>query len=224
MNAKHLQKNLAPLLLSLGLTLSGQSQAGILTIDNFSHYQTVFDDGGSAGSSSDTVSALTGTDLSNATRTFIAEASGTRLANTTEIVSGGNQLIISNDGRSAGGASILWNFDPLDLTAHGNAILLEVLTIDLGVNVEMVANGSSSSGTQTFTSNNNYLISFSNFTDPAVFANLHSFRLNFTGPEKWDGQFRLLTTTTPVPVPAAFGLMGSALLSFIAISRRKSLS
>jgi hypothetical protein len=224
MNAEHLQKNLAPLLLTLGLALSGQSQAGVLTIDNFSHSQTVFDDGGSVGSTSDTVLALTGTDLSNASRTFIAEASGTRLANTTEIVSGGNQLIISNDGRSAGGASILWNFDPLDLTAHGNAILLEVLAIDLGVNLEMVANGSSSSGTQTFTSNSNYLISFSNFTDPAGFANLHSFRLNFTGPEKWDGQFRLLTTTTPVPVPAAFGLMGSALLGFIAVSRRKSLS
>ncbi|NOV32494.1 hypothetical protein [Methylomonas sp. ZR1] len=224
MNVKHFHKNLAPLLLSLGLALSGQSQAGILTLDNFSHAQTAFDDGSSAGSTSDTVSTLTGTDLSNASRTFIAQASGTASANTTEIVSGGNQLIISNDGRSAGGASILWNFDPLDLTAHGNGILLEVLAIDLGVNVEMVANGSSSSGIKTFTANNNYLVSFSDFSNPAVFASLHSFRLNFTGPTKWDGQFRLLTTTTPVPVPAAFGLMGSALLGFIAVSRKKSLS
>ncbi|AMK76150.1 MULTISPECIES: hypothetical protein [Methylomonas] len=224
MNAKHLQKHLATLLLSAGLALSGQSQANTLTIDDFSHSQSVMDDGGSTGSTSDTVSALTGTDLSNASRTFIAEASGDRFANTTEIVSGDNQLIISNDGRSAGSASILWNFDALDLTAHGNAIQLEVLAIDLGVNVEMVANGSSSSGIKTFTGNNNYLVSFSDFTNPAAFANLHSFRLNFTGPEKRDGQFRLLTTTTPVPVPAAFGLMSSALLGFIATARRKPLS
>jgi hypothetical protein len=217
-------KTLASILLTLGLALSSQSQAGVLTIDNFSDSQTVLDSGGSAGTTVNTLPTLTGTDLTNASRTFIAEASGTRNANTTEIVSGSNKLIISNDGRSAGSASILWNFDPLDLTLHGNAILLEVLTIDLGVNVEMVANGISSSGTQNFTGNNNFLVNFSDFTNPAVFANLHSFRLNFTGPTSWDGQFRLLTATTPVPVPAAFGLMGSALLGFIAVSRRKAVA
>lgn len=224
MQTKHLLKHLATSLLIAGLTLSGASQASVLAIDNFTHAQTVFDDGGSAGSASNTVSNLTGTDLAHVSRTFIAQASGTKLSNTTEIVSGGNQLIISNEGRSAGTASILWNFEPINLTAHGNAILLEVLAIDHYVKVEMIANGTSSSGLHSFSGTDNFLVNFSDFYNPAEFANLHSFSLNFSGPAKWDGQFRLLTTATPVPAPGAFGLMGAALLGLISTSRRKLLS
>jgi len=221
MQTQYLKKYLSLILLTIALALSSQGQANPLTIDNFTHSQTVFDRGDSTGASTNTMTNLTGTDLANASRTFIAEATVDSFANKEEIVSGESLLKISNAAGSAGTASILWSFDPINLNTHGNAILLKVLAIDLNVNVEMVANDTSSSGVKIFGATTDFLVSFNDFTNPAVFANLRSFRLNFTGPEAWDGQFQLLTTTTPVPIPAAFSLMGSALLGFIAASRRK---
>lgn len=164
---------------------------------------------------------LTGTDLANASRTFIAEATVDSFANKEEIVSGDKLLKISNSAGSSGTASILWNFDPINLNNHGNTILLKVLAIDLDVNLEMLANDTSSSGIKTVSGTTDFLVNFNDFTDPVAFANLRSFRLNFNGPEAWDGQFQLLATTTPVPVPAAFTLMGSALIGLLVASRKK---
>ncbi|MCQ8182497.1 hypothetical protein NP603_15350 [Methylomonas sp. SURF-1] len=218
---KTLKSSTQALALLCSLSISPFANASVLTIDNFSHAQTAIDRGNSVGSPT-TVNQLTGTDLTNASRTFIALASGTTYANKEEIVSGGNVLKITNGGTSAGTASIVWNFDPVNFTAHGNAILLEILSIDLGVEVEMVANGTSSSGVKSFSGPGNFWLGFDAFSNPAVFSSVNSFRLNFSGPAAWDGQFRVLATTTPVPLPPAFLLMGSALLGALGIRRIKS--
>ncbi|OAI20771.1 hypothetical protein A1507_04775 [Methylomonas koyamae] len=215
---KTLKSSLPALALLCSLYVSPSAGASVLTIDNFTHVQTAIDRGNTVGSPT-TVNQLTGTDLTNASRTFSAVASGTTYANKEEITSGGNVLKITNGGTSAGTASIVWNFDPINFTAHGNAILLEILSIDLGVQVEMIANGSSTSGVQSFSGPGSFWLGFDEFSNPAAFSNVNSFRLNFSGPAAWDGQFRVLATSFPVPLPPAFWLMGSVLLGGLGLRR-----
>jgi len=225
MNTKLAQALLA-LILSTEFCSNGYADG--LTLDNFSHAQSVLDKGNTLGATTSTVTGLTGTDLHNVTRTFSAEATAGGSSYRTAITSGNYSsstesylLGISSTGSSAGKASVIWNFDPIDLTTYGNAILLDVHSIDLDVSVEMVANDIASSGVRTFSSADDYLVLFNDFSNAGVFSNLSSFRLNFTGPLGWDGQFKLLATTTPVPVPATIWLMGSVLLGFIGVSRKK---
>lgn len=224
MCTKHLQNIFAVTLLMAGTTFSNVGQANILNIDNFTHLQSVVDRGDTIGATTNTIINLTGTDLTNASRTFIAEATADKYANKKDIVSGGNLLKISNTAGSSGSASVMWNFDPIDFTSYGNAILLEVVAIDLDVNVQMIANGTSSSVINSFSGPGNYLVNFNDFSNSSAFTSVSSFRLDFNGPLAWDGQFRLLATTNSVPIPSAFFLMGSALLSCIGISCRKKQS
>jgi hypothetical protein len=133
-------------------------------------------------------------------------------------------LKISNSANSSGIATVTWNFDPIDFTAFGSAILLEVAAIDLNVGVEMIANGISSSGIKIFTNTDDFLVSYNDFSNSSVFSNISSFSLNFTGPQAWDGQFKLLTTGQPVatvPLPPSLFLMGAGLLGMIGITRKK---
>ncbi|OAI13236.1 hypothetical protein A1359_12595 [Methylomonas lenta] len=223
MHYKILRKIFAILTFMSGALFSYSGFASELTIDNFTDFQVVRDRGDVIGATESTLLALTGTSLQNTSRTFTAEATVGDYASKIGIKSDGNLLEIGNSGSSSGSASIEWNFDPIDFTQFGNAILLEVVDIDLNVNAEMVVNGIASSGIKTFSGVDNFLVNFNDFSNSGVFSNVSSFRLNFSGPLAWDGQFRLLTTTTPVPLPSTFLLMGSTLFGFIGISRRKSI-
>lgn len=218
------------LLYSLGLILGlagNLAFADVLTLDNFYDYQRVSDDGDELGSTSGTVYPLGRTGLSHVTRTMMAEASESDSGSDITIKSQNGLLKISNGPASAGRASILWNFDPVDLTKFGSGLLLEVVWIDLDVNAEIIVNGLASSGVRTFAGMDDFLVSFSDFSNSAVFSNVSSLRLNFSGPLAWDGQFRFMLTGMPqatiasVPVPAAFILMASGLFGLFGVSRKR---
>ncbi len=218
------------ILLTIGALVSAPGNASILAIDNFTHAQTVIDRGSTPGSASSTVTNLTGTGLAHASRSIIALASGTAKADTEVVMSGKGYLDILNGGQSNGNLSITWNFDPIDFTSYGNAIQLDVLGIDHSVDVEMIINGSSSSGVKTISELGKMLVGFSAFAGNEI-ANVSSLRLNFSSSQGWDLRFKLQTATstatippissTPVPVPATSILMGSALLGWVGFSRKQ---
>lgn len=222
MHIKSLKQISAILVLMVGALFSHSGYANILTIDNFTDIQAVKDRGNTVGATIDTLPVLTGTDLTNVSRIFTAEATAGGRSSHIGIKSEDNLLKISNSSSSSGSASIVWNFDPEDFTPFGNAMLLEVVDIDPNVSAEMVVNGIAGSGIKTFVAVDDFLVNFNDFSNSGVFSNVNSFRLNFSGPVAWSGQFRLLITTTPVPLPSAYFLMGSVLIGFIGISRRKS--
>lgn len=218
------------LLISLSIILGSTSQAvfaSILSLDDFSQYQRVSDEGDRSGPTSDTINGVTGSDLANVTRTFIGEASTSNSGSKITVKSQNGLLKIANGPASAGQASIVWNFDPIDLTKFATGFRLEVAKIDLNVSAEIIVNGVAGSGVKTFTGTDDFLIQFSDFSNSGVFSSVSGLRLNFSGPLAWDGQFRFLldgtppATVTSVPVPAAYLLMGSALLGLIGVSRRR---
>jgi hypothetical protein len=202
----------ASLSLACGLAFSSFSQANTLVIDNFADYQYVSDVGGDNSATTDGPLAIVGTDLTGATRTLIAQATGSDFHETA--IETDNGLSISNTSQSAGNASVIWNFNLTDFTLHGNAIMLQVLAIDIqsGVFVEMIANGSSSSNQIAINGVGDLYVNFSDFDDASVFQGLHQFQLNFKGPVSWDAEFNVVAATTPVPLPPAFALMGLALV------------
>lgn len=226
-----LELTLIALILSFGISNSGNASGFLL--DDFSHAQSVLDKGNTVGATSNSVVGLSGTALQNASRTFTAEATTGGTSFRTAVTSGiysndaGSYLLdISNTAFSAGNVSIDWSFNPINLTAYGNAILLKIYDIDLNVSVEMIANGIASSGVKTFSNADDFLVTFNEFSNNEVFTNLSSFRLNFTGPQAWDGQFKLLATGAPVtvPVPPSMLLMGAGLMGLVGITRKKSLA
>lgn len=228
MRTKHLKNIFAGTLLITGTAFSSYGNASPLIIDDFTQTQMVTDRGNSVAATISTTNILTGTDLTNASRTFTALATAATYANKETIASGGNLLSISNSAGSSGTATILWNFDSVNFTSSSNTILLDVVTINHDFNVEMIANGTSSSGVKNFNATGNYLINFNDFTNSSVFTNMNSLSLIFTGPLTWGGEFKLLTAMQPVeapvtavPLPPALALMGSALLGLMGISRKK---
>ncbi|MDP2433025.1 MAG: PEP-CTERM sorting domain-containing protein [Pseudomonadota bacterium] len=207
---------------AVAFTLSAGAQAALL-VDNFTQSQAV----GATGANTIVVSTAdaltTGTSLSNAFRTLTAHSVGNAAANETVTVYGGlGVLEVANNSFSTGKASVLYTFDATDFTAFGTAILLDVLTIDLGVAVKMLINGVADSGFQTFTGPGTFYKTFASFTNPAQFTSVTSLQLDFQGSQAWDGTFNFVVTDNPpsVPEPATLGLLGLGLLG-LGLSRRK---
>lgn len=204
------------------LVISPHAHA-ILLIDNFTDFQSVTDLG-TPGSTSDGPLALTvpaASALSGIQRTLTSDATGGPFGDQTILVGEpggpgtGGMLAISNNAFSTGTATITWDgFGPTDFTASANAMLLEVIAIDLNVNVEMIVNGGSTSGQQAFAGPGNFFVNFASFTDPTAFNAVNQLELRFTGPTAWDGQFRLLAAQTPtkIPEPATLFLIGLGFL------------
>ena len=204
------------------LLLSAASQAAFV-VDNFT------DDDDVLATANFTVTGsavpLFGTSLTSATRTFSATSSGPPAAKE-EITAGisfGSVLAISNNAFSTGTARVIYNFDSIDLAAIGPAIILDVLSIDLNVSVNIIGNGTSSSGFQTFAGPGQFFKNFSGFSDPTQFTHLTSLELDFKGPKSWDGTFSFLTVDTPgrTPEPGSIALVGLAGLGLVAARRRK---
>lgn len=227
MCTKHLKSIFAGTLLIIGATFSNYGNANAFIIDDFTQAQTVFDRGNSLGATTSIVNSFTGTNLINASRAFTALATANKKANREDITSDSGLLSISNSITSSGTATILWQFDLIDLNVYSNAFLLDVVTINHDFKIEMIANGTSQSTSKNINAVDNYQINFSDFSDSNVFKNLSSLQLNFTGPLTWSGQFKLSTipqaSVTSVPVPPALALMSSALLGLMGLSNRKKL-
>ncbi|PPD32658.1 MAG: hypothetical protein CTY19_11050 [Methylomonas sp.] len=216
--------------LAISSFLFQPAHAGILMLDNFNHQQVIVDYGNTFGATSNTLDNITGTDLHDVTRQFIAEASFGKISYQTKIdvKQDSGELAISNDPRSAVLASVLWNFQPIDLTSHGDTLLFDIKKLNLNVNIEFIVNGVSSSGIKNFTEVGDVEFSFSDFSQPEQFGNVSSLRLNFSGPGSWDGQFGALSILNrspelvgSVPLPPSFILMASSLIGLVTITRSK---
>jgi hypothetical protein len=137
---------------------------------------------------------ITDTVLGHAQRTFHADSGSTRVI--------ADEGFLSIDTDSTGGASVNYSFDPINLAALANAIALNISFIDLNVEIQMIANDDSVFAFHNFGGVGHYLIDFSQFSDPAAFAQLHSFELQFRGTTNWDAEFDLLATVPEPPVTA----------------------
>ncbi|MDT8364760.1 MAG: PEP-CTERM sorting domain-containing protein [Nitrosomonas sp.] len=221
---------LGGLLLLSVLAISTNAHA-IFLIDDFTDSQTVSDSGTAPGTSSTPLAlSATASSLTGIQRTLFSDATGGGFGNQTIQVGEpggpgtGGLLAVSNNAFSAGTTTITWNgFTTSDFTAFSNAILLEVIAIDLNVNVEMIVNGDtapSTSGLRAFSGPGNFFINFAGFGDPFAFQAVSQLQLKFTGPTAWDGQFRLLAAdTNKVPEPAMLFLVGLGLLGLSAIRK-----
>lgn len=222
---------LGGLLLSV-LVISTNVHA-IFLIDDFTDYQIVSDSGTAPGTGSAPLAlSSTASSLVGIQRTLFSDATGGGFGDQTILIGEpggpgtGGMLAVSNNTFSAGTATITWvGFTTSDFTAFSNAILLEVIAIDLNVNVEMIVNGNtltpSTSGLHKFSGPGDFFVNFATFSDPLAFQAVSQFQLKFTGPTAWDGQFRLLAANTrhEIPEPAMLFLIGLGLLGLRAVRK-----
>jgi len=220
---------LGGLLLFSILTISMNAHA-IFLIDDFTDFQTVSDAGTVPGTSSTPLAlSASASSLAGVQRTLFSDATGGGFGDQTILIGEpggpgtGGLLAVSNNTFSTGTATITWDgFAITDFTAFSNAILLKVIAIDLNVNVEMIVNGTSTSGLQPFSGAGNFFVNFAAFSDPLAFQAVSQFQLKFTGPQAWDGQFRLLAADTPneIPEPAMLLLIGLGFLGLTVVRKR----
>lgn len=228
------------LMLAGAFGVASQAQAATIGLDSFSELSPngsrVTDDGDpldtpTTGAIENLTAASHSASLSGVTRVAEALATGPN-GGTSESISlnyfGSGKLSISNTDGSAGTATLLYNFDPIDFAALGaTAISLDVLTIDTGVSVQMTINGDASTAFQPFSGPGQFYALFSAFTGGIGadnFSNATSLELNFTGGDAWDGSFDNLRADVPpssAPEPAALALIGLGLAGFAAARKKK---
>ncbi len=199
--------------LMLALTLFVHNAESGILIDNFSDFQLVINNtDGSPG--------ITGTNLSNVDRTITATASS--IDDYTGVVVEDGLLTIFNSIASNGIASIKYSFNNIDLTAFANALLFTAVSIDRpGNEIQMIANGTSFLVLPDFKDIGQHSVSFSQFSDASVFAQLKSLELQFQGHETWNAQFSSLTTNSKmVPEPSIAILLAIGLIA-VGVTRRK---
>lgn len=209
-----LKRNLlcvTPLLALMSIVHDAQSA---VLIDNFATAQSVLN--GSTGPVN-----IGSSQLNNLTRTITASASSDEAETKVEIKN--SFLNISNDSDSSGTASIFYSFNATDLTSVADGLLLKISFIDLSAEIQLVANETSVFGFASLGAEHLYEVDFAQFSNPMVFTNLTSLRLNFRGAQSWDARFGSLTANSKdVPEPSTFLLLalGMAILAQTTFANR----
>ncbi len=195
------------------LLLTAKYGLAAVVIDDFTDFQVATNETqGPVG--------VNGSELSNLTRTLTATPS---LNAETEGVVESGALSIANNSDSTGTASIYYSFDSIDLTAGSDAFVLNLDFIDLFHEIQIIANNSSVYGFASFSGVGQYLIGFSQFTNPLVFTQLTSLELKFRGDKAWDAVYGGLSTNTTVPEPSAVVLWSLGLM-LLSRTRRKAIA
>lgn len=198
-------------LLALTLALFAGNAVSATLIDDFSDFQAI-------GNGSDGPLPISGSDLSGITRSLTA----TPFANgdTSEVVVEQGLLTVSN-GTNGGFASVLYQFDKINLASLSGAFVLATEFMDLGHQVQLIAYGIDDYGSNVSSTFGfvdlglgEHIIAFSQFSDASVFGHLTSLELKFQGTDAWDAQFRLLATNgNSVPEPSVIALLAIGLLA-----------
>lgn len=228
MNKHSILKIGCVLIITVSSLFFNLAQARVLTIDNYTQSQDVLDRGDTTNDTRNAQNGIAGSDLENIDRLLIAESAFGKRGYKTKLEVTEGLLNISNNDSSAVLASILWNFEPIDFTGYGDTLVFEIKKLNLGVNVEFIVNGISSSGVKSFTELGDVEFSFSDFLQPNLFKTVNSLRMDFTGPSSWDGSFGPLSVVNrspqvgSVPLPSSLVLMASALVGLITISRSRN--
>jgi hypothetical protein len=185
-------------------------------IDDFSSYQEVTNGTNGAQSISSPL-------LTNLTRTITATASSDQDAETDVVVDDfDDTLNISNNSDSTGTASIQYSFDTIDLTSGVDGLIFNLQFSDLFHEIQIIANHDSTYGFASLGGPGEYLISFSQFTNPLVFQALNSLEINFRGVKNWDAVYGSISTHTTVPEPSLFALLGIGLMLMRPIRTRRT--
>ncbi len=183
-------------------------------IDDFSSFQAI-------SNATDGPQSISSPVLTNLTRTITATASSDQNADT-EVVIENSLLSISNNTESTGTASIQYSFDTIDLAAIADGLIFNLQFSDLSHEIQIIANHDSSYGFASLGGPGEYLISFSQFTNPLVFRTLNSLQINFRGVEAWDAVYGSISTHTTVPEPSLFALLAIGLMLMRPMSFRRA--
>lgn len=217
--------------LTMATGLSGTAQAISLLIDDFNTDQLVSDVAGGSPSTQ-AENNFSGTSLVGADRTVTVNAidnpgiGGTARLNAefTNGLPGDGILGISANSASLGGTvQITYNgFASTDFTLAGTSIAMDVVSVDTGVSVSVLVNGTSTSGTVPFAGSGVFDVGFNEFSDPSVFTHVTSIVFTFSGSTPYDANFQLLRVFNN-PEPATLFLLGAGFAGMAARIRRKSI-
>lgn len=120
---------------------------------------------------------------------------------------GNTFLSISNDDGVQGSASLTYdNLGGINLTSAGHTILMDVISIDTGVSVEIIVNATSTSNSVFFAGPGLLSVAFADFSDPSAFTSVESIQLQFEGSEPaWDGSIDAIRVVPNVATALLFG-------------------
>lgn len=213
MQTSQKQSRLSRFLLTGCLAFSLQSVNAATIIDDFEDFQEAHN---IIQPSSGPVT-ISSTELSGViSRSFGISSTGGE--DSGRMYSEAGELSIASDTGSIVNASVIYDFDNINLANMANALLFNIES-DLSTQIEIIVNQTSSFVFQNSPQLTQYIVLFSSFNSPEAFSQLASLRINFNTLEDGDLLMSGISATmTSVPEPSIAALLSIGLL---ALSRNR---